>query len=126
MLKDQQAEMEQLSFLLYTQGLTTEQIGGVFEHFYSHHYAKQSIARLAQRAHQEVLDWLDRPLDPSDPIVYMDCIFVPLRRGSTGVGKLSIRSWPSKQTRSGNPQTLMANGLGCPPMDACLRRQAPE
>ena len=82
-LKDQQAEMEQLSFLLSTQGLTTEQIGEVFEQLYAHHYSKQSISRLAQRAHQEVLDWLERPLDPYYPIVYIDCIFVPLRRGST-------------------------------------------
>ena len=36
-IKDQQAEMEQLSFLLYTQGLTTEQIGEVFEQLYAHH-----------------------------------------------------------------------------------------
>ena len=82
-LKDQQSQMEQLSFLLYTQGLTTEQIGEVFEHFYSHHYSKQSISRLAHTAHQEVLDWLERPLDPYYPVVYIDCIFVPLRRGST-------------------------------------------
>ena len=82
-LKDQQAEMEQLSFLLYTQGLTTEQIGEVFEQLYAHHYSKESISRLAQRAHQEVLDWLERPLDPYYPIVYIDCIVVPLRRGST-------------------------------------------
>ena len=82
-IKDQQAEMEQLSFLLSTQGLTTEQIGEVFEQLYAHHYSKQSISRIAQRAHQEVLDWLERPLDPYYPIVYIDCIFVPLRRGST-------------------------------------------
>ena len=82
-LKDQQAEMEQLSFLLYTQGLTTEQIGEVFEQLYAHHYSKESISRLAQRTHKEVLDWLERPLDPYYPIVYIDCIFVPLRRGST-------------------------------------------
>jgi len=30
-----------------------------------------------------VLDWLERPLDPYYPIIYIDCIFVPLRRGST-------------------------------------------
>ena len=82
-IQDQQAEMEQLSFLLSTQGLTTEQIGEAFEQLYAHHYAKQSISRLAQRAHQEVLDWLERPLDPYYPIVYIDCIFVPLRRGAT-------------------------------------------
>ena len=39
-LKDQQGEMEQLSFLLSTQGLATEQIGEVFEQLYAYHYAK--------------------------------------------------------------------------------------
>ena len=81
--KDQQAEMEQLSFLLYTQGLTTEQIGAVFEQLYANHYSKQSISRLAQGAHQEVLAWLERPLDPYYPLVYIDCIFVPVRGGET-------------------------------------------
>ena len=82
-LKDQQGEMEQLSFLLSTQGLTTEQIGEVFEQLYAHHYSKESLSRLAQRAHQEVLDWPECPLNPYYPIVYIDCIFVPLHRGST-------------------------------------------
>ena len=92
-IKDQQGEMEQLSFLLSTQGLTMEQIGEVFEQLYAHHYSKESISRLAQRAHQEVLDWLERPLDPHYPIVYIDCIFVPLRRGST-VSREAIYTHP--------------------------------
>ena len=54
-IKDQQGEMEQLSFLLSTQGLTMEQIGEVFEQLYAHHYSKESISRLAQRAHQDGL-----------------------------------------------------------------------
>ena len=36
-LKDQQGEMEQLSFLLSTQGLATEQIGEVFEQLFIPH-----------------------------------------------------------------------------------------
>ena len=60
--------------MLYTQGLITEQIGEVFEQLYVHHYSKQSISRLAQTAHQEVLDWLGRPLDPYYPMVYIDLV----------------------------------------------------
>ncbi|MEM7382798.1 MAG: hypothetical protein AAF400_00475 [Bacteroidota bacterium] len=55
MLKEPQAEVEQLGFLLYTQGLATAQVGEVFEQRCANHCFKHSISRLAHAAHPEIL-----------------------------------------------------------------------
>lgn len=79
-LKDQRAEMDRLGFSLYTKGLTTEQVGEVFEEIYGQAYSKQSISRMADMAREEVLGWLERPLESYYPIIYIDCTFVSVRR----------------------------------------------
>lgn len=79
-LKDQRSEMDRLGFLLYQKGLTTEDVGEVFGEIYGRSYSKQSISRMADMAREEVLDWLDRPLESYYPIVYIDCTFVSVRR----------------------------------------------
>jgi hypothetical protein len=38
--KDQNQESKQLSYELYSAGLTTEQIGGLMDKVYGHHYSK--------------------------------------------------------------------------------------
>ena len=49
-LKDQQAEMERLTFSLYTAGLTTEQIGDIFDDIYGKHYSKQRVSQMMDYA----------------------------------------------------------------------------
>ena len=79
-LKDQQAEMERLTFSLYTAGLTTEQIGDIFDDIYGKHYSKQRVSQMMDYAREEIQGWLERPLDSYYPILYIDCTFVPVRR----------------------------------------------
>lgn len=79
-LKDQQAEMERLTFSLYTAGLTTEQIGDIFDDIYGKHYSKQRVSQMMDYAREEIQGWLERPLEVYYPIVYIDCTFVPVRR----------------------------------------------
>ena len=79
-LKHQREEMDRIGFMLYNKGLTTEQVGEVFGEIYGRSYSKQSISRMADMAREEVLSWLERPLEPYYPIIYVDCTFVPVRR----------------------------------------------
>ena len=79
-LKDQDEEMHRLCHSLYTKGLTTEQVGDVFEELYGHNYSKQSISRMASATKDELMGWLDRPLDAVYPMLFIDCTFVPVRR----------------------------------------------
>jgi transposase-like protein len=79
-LKDQQSEMQRLTYSLYTSGLTTEQIGDIFDEIYGKHYSKQRVSQMMDYAREEVQGWLERPLDEYYPILYIDCTFVPVRR----------------------------------------------
>jgi transposase-like protein len=72
--------MERLSFSLYTAGLTTEQIGDIFDDIYGKHYSKQRVSQMMDLAREEIQAWLERPLDDYYPILYIDCTFVAVRR----------------------------------------------
>jgi transposase-like protein len=80
-LKDQEAESRKLAFSLYGKGLTTEQVGDLFEEVYGEHYGKSSISRMFDFAREEVTQWLTRPLDPYYAIVCVDATFIFTRRG---------------------------------------------
>ena len=71
-LKDRNEEMHRLCPSRYTKGLTTEQVGDVFEERYGHNYSKQSISRMASATKEELLGWLERPLDAVYPMLFID------------------------------------------------------
>jgi putative transposase len=68
-LRDQEEECRKLAFELYGAGLTTAQVGGLFDKLYGRHYSKSSVSRMFDYAREEVMDWLLRPLDDYFPIV---------------------------------------------------------
>ena len=62
-LKDQEEESKRIAFQLYGAGLTTVQVGELFDELYGRHYSKSSISRMFDYAREEVQDWLVRPLE---------------------------------------------------------------
>lgn len=79
-LRDQEEECRKIAFELYGAGLTTAQVGGLFEKLYGRHYSKSSVSRMFDYAREEVMGWLLRPLDEYYPIVYIDALFWSTRR----------------------------------------------
>lgn len=79
-LKDQQAECQRLAYSLYSKGLTSMQVGDLFEEIYGKHYSKASVSNMMDFAREEVRSYLDRCLDDYYPIVYVDAIFIATRR----------------------------------------------
>jgi putative transposase len=79
-ISDQEEESRKVAFSLYSAGLTTEQVGNLFEQLYGKHYSKSSVSRLCDYAKEEVEGWLERSLDCLYPIVYIDATFVSTRR----------------------------------------------
>lgn len=65
---------------LYCSGLTTEQVGKIYEQFYGKHYSKSQVSRLLNTAHEDVNAWLGRKLDFRYPILYIDATYVLTRR----------------------------------------------
>ena len=53
-LKDQEAEAQKLVSSLYCSGLTTEQVGKIYEQFYGKHYSKSQVSRLLNTAREDV------------------------------------------------------------------------
>ena len=79
-LRDQEEESRKIAFELYGAGLTTGQVGKLFEQLYGRHYSKSSVSRMFDYAREEVKDWLRRPLDTYYPIIFIDAMFWSTRR----------------------------------------------
>jgi transposase-like protein len=80
-LRDQEEECRKIAFELYGAGLTTAQVGGLFEKLYGRHYSKSSVSRMFDYAREEVMGWLERPLDEYYPMIIIDATFWSTRRG---------------------------------------------
>ena len=79
-LKDREQEARELAFKLYSAGLTTEQVADIFDDLYGKHYSKSQVSRIFVRAKEQVYQWLERPLEKYYPIIYIDAVFIPVRR----------------------------------------------
>ena len=79
-LKNQEEECDRLAGALYSKGLTQSQVGDIFDEIYGEHYSKSSISRMIQYMREDVSKWLDRPLERYYPIVFIDCVFIKVRR----------------------------------------------
>ena len=82
-LKDEDREAKELVFYLYGAGLTTEQVGELFDKVYGKHYSTSQISRMFDFAREEVQQWLSRSLETYYPIVYIDAVFISVRRGDS-------------------------------------------
>jgi len=83
LLKEEEEEALQLAFHLYGAGLTTAQVGEIFQSFFGKHYSTSQISRLFDYAREDVQAWLERTLDSYYPIIYIDATFVSVRRGDS-------------------------------------------
>jgi len=100
-LRDQEEESRKIAFELYGAGLTTSQVGGLFEKLYGRHYSKSSVSRMFDYAREEVMGWLERPLEEYYPIIYIDALFWSTRRDGavSKEGYFSILGVKSDRTR---------------------------
>ena len=80
LVKDQNEESKSLAYELYRSGLTTEQIGGLFDKIYGHHYSKSAISNMMTTARSDINSWLQRPLEKRYPIIYIDATYWHTRR----------------------------------------------
>lgn len=79
-LRHQEEECDRLAGVLYTKGLTQEQVGDVFEQIYGQHYSKSSISRMADSVRTQVNAWLVRSLESYYPVMFVDCVHIKIHR----------------------------------------------
>lgn len=75
-LRDQEEECDRLAGVLYTKGLTQEQVSDVFDQIYGQHYSKSSISRMVECVRTQVNEWLERGLEEYYPVVFVDCVHI--------------------------------------------------
>ncbi|MBL7789314.1 MAG: IS256 family transposase [Chitinophagales bacterium] len=80
LIKDQDNESKELAFELYRAGLTTEQVGSMFNKIYGQSYSKAAISSMMQTAREDVFAWLERELEEEYPIIYIDATYWHTRR----------------------------------------------
>ena len=66
--------------LLYTKGLTTEQIGEISETIYGRSYRKEQVSYLSSSCSEDVAQWLNRSLSSHSLAIYIDATFIATRR----------------------------------------------
>lgn len=79
-LRDQEEECDRLAGVLYTKGLTQEQVSDVFDQIYGQHYSKSSISRMVECVRTQVNEWLERGLEGYYPVVFVDCVHIKIHR----------------------------------------------
>ena len=79
-LRDQEEECDRLAGVLYTKGLTQEQVSDVFDQIYGRHYSKSSISRMVECVRTQVNEWLERGLEEYYPVVFVDCVHIKIHR----------------------------------------------
>lgn len=82
LIRDQKQQLEDLSFELYGNGLTTSQIGSVMKKIYGKHYSKQAISNITSTFYNQMQMWRERSLDATYLAVYIDAIHLKVRRGT--------------------------------------------
>lgn len=79
-LRDEDTERNKLIVSLYQKGLTTAQIGDIYQEVYGKHYSKSHVSFLMQDSREEINVWLKRSLDSHYLVIYIDATFVSTRR----------------------------------------------
>tara|TARA_B100000809_G_scaffold258715_1_gene302380 strand:+ start:281 stop:901 length:621 start_codon:yes stop_codon:yes gene_type:complete len=80
LIREQQQQLEDLSFELYSNGLTTSQIGSLMKKIYGRHYSKSSISNSTSSFSNQMEQWRSRPLDSKHLAVCIEAIHLKICR----------------------------------------------
>lgn len=80
LIDEQEHKVRELSYSLYGKGLTTRQISEVLEDIYGKRYSKSSVSKITTTFYESVESWRNRNLDEHYLVVFVDAIFLKVRR----------------------------------------------
>ena len=73
--------MDNLVLSLYAKGMTTRDINDVVKKIYGKSYSPQQVSLITKEIEEERLAWEKRKLKPRYTAIFLDALFVKLRRG---------------------------------------------
>jgi len=82
LFRDQENYLKEVSFQMYSKGLTTRDISEVMETIYGTHYSKSKISNINQSFYEQMQAWRNRELDGHYLALYIDGLHVKLKRNS--------------------------------------------
>lgn len=80
LMRDQDSQIHDLSFSLYSKGLTTRDIGDVLEIIYGKNYSKSTISNINKSFYEQMEAWRNRELEEEYLVVYIDAIWTKVKR----------------------------------------------
>jgi len=80
LLKEDESRIKEACFELYSKGLTTKDVGSIIEKLYGKSYSESSISNITKGFYKQMQQWRERPLENNWIAIYIDSIFVKVRR----------------------------------------------
>ena len=80
--------MDEKTFILYTQGMTTREIVMAFKEPHGADISASLIFKVTYAIIDQVVEWQSRSLDAIYLIVYLDCIVVKIRQHKKIINKV--------------------------------------
>lgn len=80
LFRDQENYLKEVSFKLYSKGLTTRDISEVMEIIYGSSYSKSKVSNISQSFYAQMESWRERELEKNYLAVYIDGLHVKLKR----------------------------------------------
>jgi len=81
LFREQESYLKEVSFRLYTKGLTTRDISDVMEVIYGKSYSKSKVSNISQSFYDQMEAWRNRQLESHYLALFIDGMHVKLRRG---------------------------------------------
>lgn len=82
LFREQESYIKEVSFQLYSKGLTTRDISDVMDTIYGKHYSKSSVSNMSQSFYDQMTAWRNRDLPSHYLALYIDGLHVKVKRDS--------------------------------------------
>jgi putative transposase len=80
--REQESYLREVSFKLYSKGLTTRDISSVMDTIYGGHYSKSKISNISVSFYKQMETWRNRALESHYLALYIDGLHVKVKRGN--------------------------------------------
>lgn len=80
LFRDQESYLKEVSFQMYSKGLTTRDVSEVMETIYGTHYSKSTISNISMSFYEQMEAWRNRDLEEHYLAFYIDGLHVKLKR----------------------------------------------
>lgn len=82
LFRDQEEYLKEVSFQMYSKGLTTRDVSEVMETIYGSHYSKSTISNISKDFYEQMELWRERGLDSRYLALFIDGLHVKLKRNN--------------------------------------------